>query len=194
MTRLVVVLLALVDGGSLVSLSTVPAGVIHSGCAPDRRATCLGKTVPPFKIDPRLVTGRQYADCVASHHCTPIAPTPAPPSAFRYTPVPRDYRWRDSDEPIRWVTFEQAKAYCVSRKLLLPSEEEWERAREEQAIDLSQLTGLYRDDNQYVAEFLEGEYANVHLVMLLRQGSSYRYGAPGSLGLPLIGFRCASGT
>ncbi|MBI4382453.1 MAG: SUMF1/EgtB/PvdO family nonheme iron enzyme [Nitrospinae bacterium] len=70
-----------------------------------------------FAIDKREVTNAQYNECVAASVCNPNAI-----HEFRPTDFNRP------QQPVAFVTWEDAKTYCQWRKARLPTEAEWERA------------------------------------------------------------------
>lgn len=191
-------LIVVLSGDPPKGMAMVPAGVVGSGCPAERSAACLGKAVPPFFIDRQLVTGRQYAACVQSGACTPPAFTPGPPGAHAYVGMPAGYRWKQSDEPVRWLTVAQAEAYCASRRLRLPTEMEWERARETGALDVAQLLSANEKGSSgedALAEWLDGTYFTAPLAMqLLPKQGSWRFGGATGIGFRVFGFRCSSGT
>lgn len=149
-------------------LVRVRAGVVGIGCPPARHATCLGRRVRAFAIQRTLVTPGQYAECVRAGACAP----PVAPGVEL------------ASGAVAGISVTQAEAYCAYRELRLPSEAEWERARE---------TGAIRPVDGDPTEYLLGWYTffgdgfrgddigvagigNTRLIIRMLGGLSYRYG------------------
>jgi formylglycine-generating enzyme required for sulfatase activity len=99
----------------------VAEGAFMMGCDESRDTLCRPDELPAhevfvseFAIEQTEVTQSAYAECVAAGGCSP-------PEAG-YDPKAR------SDEPVRFVTWEQADAYCDWLGRRLPTEAEWEKA------------------------------------------------------------------
>ena len=75
-----------------------------------------------FEIDIHEVTNIQYAGCVASEVCTPPAQTSSRDRATYYGDPDYDLF------PVIYVSWEQARDYCMWAGKRLPTEAEWERA------------------------------------------------------------------
>ena len=73
--------------------------------------------VDPFRIDPHEVTNAQYQKCFLAGVCGPNALHEDRPQEFN-----------QPNQPVVFVTWEDASNYCRWRKGRLPTEAEWERA------------------------------------------------------------------
>lgn len=107
--------------GPLADLLPVPAATLRMGCDPGRDPSCSEEEQPQitvqisaFAIDRTEVSQRAYAGCVAHGACT------LPSDGFDPDRTPR--------QPVTFVTWAQAEAFCRWRGARLPSEAEWELA------------------------------------------------------------------
>ena len=88
-------------------MAVVPTGAVAGGAE-----------IHSFTIDRARVSELAYTACVGAKRCKAVAPMPDPPSA----------------EPMRRASWNQARAFCLSRGKDLPTKEQWERARKEDVI------------------------------------------------------------
>ena len=79
-------------------------------------------TLDAFWIDQTEVTNAMYARCVASGGCRPHAEMPSFVSFHNYGEAAAD------SYPVRYVTWDDARAYCAWAGRRLPTEAEWEKA------------------------------------------------------------------
>jgi hypothetical protein len=164
----------------------VPAGKVASGCSRHyltydaaHGIGCLGVALPELTIDRSLVGAAALRACVKAGGCTASAP--------------------DGDAPVH-IPWPDAVDYCKWRGGHLPTEAEWERARETRAITPSTpplggewLAGWYTylgPDGGYKPGALR---YNARLVITIVGGASYVYGGAPALAVPGIVFRCAYG-
>ncbi|HEX7671964.1 MAG TPA: formylglycine-generating enzyme family protein [Polyangiaceae bacterium] len=80
-------------------------------------------TLKPFFLDRTEVTNGAYASCVSTGVCR----SPAPASAGRNHFGP-DAAFRGPEQPVSSISWDDARAYCVSVGKRLPTEAEFERA------------------------------------------------------------------
>jgi formylglycine-generating enzyme required for sulfatase activity len=84
--------------------------------------------LPDFWIDRHEVTLSQYRQCIYEKACKKISRSTGGIfmgiGSQRYDPL----RKRPEEEPMRWVTWQDAAQYCQWAKKRLPTEAEWERA------------------------------------------------------------------
>ena len=92
---------------------TVPAGSINFQLLSDNFQLI---EVPEFSIDAHPVTNRVFALCVKVDKCTP------PIGSTDFNDVEKQ------DDPVVWVTIDQAATYCKWVGRRLPSAPEWEHA------------------------------------------------------------------
>jgi formylglycine-generating enzyme required for sulfatase activity len=154
--------------------------VVRSGCDAGRRAECLGETVPGFEIDCGKVIRELYQACVAQEVCKPVPEQNGSPLLLG-------------------ATYAQAARYCQWRQMRLPTEAEWERAREMEVLDdldeshSEWLDGWYTWIPNVTQEQRKQGYYSTRLLMTLLQGRSYRFGGDPEAQIPTVGFRCARG-
>jgi formylglycine-generating enzyme required for sulfatase activity len=114
---------ALADDGA--PTVKVPAGKFQMGCDPKDTDACGDHTemnqgplhtvtVSAFEIDKYETSQTLYAACVKAGACT------RPSQGFN----PGQY----GEQPVSWVTWKQADAYCKWAGKRLPTEAEWEKA------------------------------------------------------------------
>ncbi|MDR2578547.1 MAG: formylglycine-generating enzyme family protein [Chitinispirillales bacterium] len=114
-------------------LARVPAGSFNRGSndgKPDERPVRQIE-MPGFGMMTRLVTEGQYQRCVSSGRCTPAryddgACLVWAGRGFDRVTVPGNLRGENL--PVVCVTWQQARAYCASVGMRLPTEAEWEYA------------------------------------------------------------------
>jgi hypothetical protein len=161
-------------------IKRVPQGVIRGGCDASRGANCLNKSVPAFEIDCGLVLRASYQACVTQGACKAVPKLAETPLLVGATPA-------------------QASRYCQWRMMRLPTESQWERAREMEVLyglddSLSEwLDGWYDWTPKITEEMREEGYYNSRLLLTMNKGHSFRYGGDPNRGFPFVGFRCARG-
>ena len=80
-------------------------------------------TVPEFWLDRTEVTNQSYLECVQAGKCAPFRDD----VARRFGAGP-EAGFRDAQQPVVGVSFQDASPYCAFRGKRLPREAEWERA------------------------------------------------------------------
>lgn len=91
-------------------MAVVPTGSVANGAE-----------IHSFTIDRARVSELAYTACVTAKRCKAVSPMPDPPTT----------------EPMRRASWNQARAFCLSRGKDLPTPEQWERAREEDVIPVA---------------------------------------------------------
>ncbi len=105
----------------LETMVRLPGGSFQMGCSPgdgqcdDVELPAHPVTLHSFWIDVTEVTNEQYAPCVQARACTPAHHA-------------GDVRWNGATQPVLWVDWNQAAAYCRWSGGRLPTEAEWEYA------------------------------------------------------------------
>ena len=179
------------------SRAFVPAGVVSKGCSrhylthdAKTGVACLGAFVAAFEIDRAMASPAGLAACREADLCKGSPPIPTVATRVEPSPVPRTHSWAV------FVSSTEAEAYCGWRAGRLPTEAEWERARETAAI--APVTGpdggewlsgwyTYLPDLHYTPG--AARYSS-RLVVTMVAGDSYVYGGEPDHGHPGIGLRC----
>ncbi len=169
----------------------VAAGVVTTGCNPEKSGLCLGQAVSAFSIDRNVVTEAEFDACVAAGACAWPAPMELTFPAQKPAP-PRTQATRDLPAH---VDVYGARDYCTWRGRRLPTESEWQRASSTGAIAAS---GYELTDGRYTyfgPSFPKtnaptgGCMYNAALAVSMTD----RYGVWEHGALPEIAFRCALG-
>lgn len=91
--------------------------------------------LPPFWIDVHLVTNEQYQEFAKASKYEPADDgnylkhwVPAQTSSTLQHPPPRQPAVGTETQPVRWVSLDDARAYCAWRGARLPTEFEWQLA------------------------------------------------------------------
>jgi len=97
----------------------IPAGTFQMGMEPGQTEGHT-TTIHEFWLDRAEVTVRAYETCVAEGKCTPAERT--------WKTCNHLESGRHADHPANCVNWNQANAYCRSKGMRLPTEQEWEFA------------------------------------------------------------------
>jgi len=177
-------------------LILVPAGAVTQGCNPGRRARCRGQHIGAFWIQESTVSRSDYRKCLDAGVCV-TPPSFTSPNGTVYESSPP----RQGPADAALVSWFEAEQYCRWQELRLPTEVEWERARESSSIGHSMgrvhtewLDGWYTWFGQGFVRrrITSGWVSNSRLVVEMQGGASYRYGHEPTAG-GAVAFRCVEG-
>jgi formylglycine-generating enzyme required for sulfatase activity len=108
--------------------------------------------MPNFYIDKTEVTNGAYKACITTGQCSPPRQLDSPTHPDYFSNAAYD------NNPVMYVTWEQARQFCTAVNKRLPSEAEWEKAASWNAQ--ARVKSLYPFGNEFKADLLNSRDSN----------------------------------